>query len=1085
MSKVFVGGLPPEATTLVAKYVEKFLPDATLDVVSVSGIRGRIKNQGARSDVMLIILSDEYYDFCKSSASEVLSNPKCHRYLNLSGLNEFLSAKFGENLGDNLSDSSVSTETEQEADYVVTETNNVEDTVIAPAEDTSSKEEELRGIIATKNRIIGNLKAQLAEITEGEYGGGTSREVELENQVKDLQAEVTKLSNESYVQLGKVAKAEQVLSDLENAQKLLNGANTDIANLRSEKTRLNERIAELNDTINSLDEECKRLGDIDTKYKEALLNNQETLNKLGDCTAELEGAVKSKKSLEVQVNTLADKVQSLMSDLADRGILEERVKELEPQIEALIEDNDALKRRVSDYEELEQKLADVSDRVEKLKSDNEGLINNLSELKDEKTKVDNEFRDLNSKLRECEVTVSDKNAKIAQLNEEIAEMRGRLDDYNSKSASLQADITALKDEISILSCDKVNLQSENSILRADLEAKEKALSDMQSEMTNLQTDLLDLRESLNSKSIECGKLSSELDTLTDSYNSLSTKYEVMLENVETLKADNNTNDERLKSAQEEITTLKSKCASSDGIISSLTRKVDKLQTELEDKVIECDNLSTTAFDCKQQISNLGSEVDALNTELSQKGEEIKGYVQKLKDKDAELLSLNSEITSLRAEISALEGDKNRASEMSGEIVELNNKVSSLTSIKSNLEKDILDLKVALDNANTSVSDLKADKESLKSEVSNLNSELEASKSELSALRISKEAKANEEVSALKTTLSNTESSLREAQREVARLTQESAGLRSSLDIARDTSETDAEIAGLKERVSQLKGELSTLKSSSDAGASEHRTEVERLTNQLMHLEKRNKVLIDELESKVIECQSIEDNIFSRIANFALPKVQVQADIALAGELPENCVVFASASGESTDGLYSELFKMVLSNKNRRYLVLDLVTDTYIDVKLGVSSVKSPIEWLKGNAPLSSCTSKSKLPNVSVVSTALGYFNETYLLNVDWVSRLSEASKCADTVILCVGCLGSVVHNVMYSTLTSKYKGYVFVKATPINLRTAILHLSGLRDTSNSTVCCLGYSEKTSKRLYDRLSSLYSCQIIGGTDIVKV
>ena len=163
---------------------------------------------------------------------------------------------------------------------------------------------------------------------------------------------------------------------------------------------------------------------------------------------------------------------------------------------------------------------------------------------------------------------------------------------------------------------------------------------------------------------------------------------------------------------------------------------------------------------------------------------------------------------------------------------------------------------------------------------------------------------------------------------------------------------------------------------------------------------------------------------------------------------------------------------------------DLVTDSYVDTVLGTSGVKSPIKWLQGAEPVQGYIARSKFNNVGVISTALAYINDLYFLNVDWGKRLSELHPLADYVIVNVGSLDNVVHTVLYNTFTAIMRGHIIVKATPINLRTAILHLTGLGTLQNSLVSCVEFAPE-SQTFYAKLSSKFNSQILTAKDTLSL
>ena len=95
MYKVLVGGISPEGEHLLTSYLEKFMPDSTVEPLKAAGIKGKMKNHAKRQDVLLVILDDALYSACVGVVDDVLALPKVHKYESDEGLKDFLVEKFG------------------------------------------------------------------------------------------------------------------------------------------------------------------------------------------------------------------------------------------------------------------------------------------------------------------------------------------------------------------------------------------------------------------------------------------------------------------------------------------------------------------------------------------------------------------------------------------------------------------------------------------------------------------------------------------------------------------------------------------------------------------------------------------------------------------------------------------------------------------------------------------------------------------------------------------------------------------------------------------------------------------------------
>ena len=108
-----------------------------------------------------------------------------------------------------------------------------------------------------------------------------------------------------------------------------------------------------------------------------------------------------------------------------------------------------------------------------------------------------------------------------------------------------------------------------------------------------------------------------------------------------------------------------------------------------------------------------------------------------------------------------------------------------------------------------------------------------------------------------------------------------------------------------------------------------------------------------------------------------------------------------------------------------------------------------------------------------------------LLSIDWSLRLAELQNYADVVILNVGCLNNLVSKLLYGSFSQIMLGHIILKATPVNIRTAILVLTGFKSLKNSVVNCLGFDMKASKMMYQKLVEKCQAQIMQDADIIQL
>lgn len=737
MSKILVGGISEESNRLLNIYIDKFMPDVTVEPLRAAGIKGKIKNHAKRSEVIMVIIEDALYQQCVGVADEVLCLPKVHRYIDDDGLKQFLISKFGK------LDSDSTSSTDAEAmgvNFPLPSSSNKLDYVSVNDDDSSSLiinqeksddiEKKLRVEISTRDAIIENLKNQIKELSEDseddDYSAVYKRVSELESQIKQKEEEIHDLTVKMKSDSSELDRAKSTIAELSELKVQLTKEREDNSSLKFEKTSLEESLKTANDSLESLKSEVERLKSAEIDASD--LND--ISEKYNSCLHDLNDITNQKEKLELEIATKDDEIAKLKSDVADKGVLKDRIIELTEKYE-------------------------------------------------------------------------NESAKVAKLE----------GDLSTVSASSE-ELEALKSELENTKTEKTSLESKISSLKSQLESSEK---------------------------------------------------------------------------------------DSEGFI--------KRNKELESQVTE--------YKCS-----------------------------------------------------------------------------------------------------------------------------------------------------------------------VARLESEKSSLQSDLSKARDTSEKDKELANLRIEVTRLQSDLRAKSDESKANSEGNAKRVQELEVTLTATRERAAKLELDNHEKDEQLKELHDNIFLKMADYALPKITVPLSLPMPFESYSNVFTFASGSAESCVSAYQTIRQIVSTHSDKTYLIVDLVTDTYIDREIGVRNIKSPASWLQGSEPIDSFMAETKFENVKVVSTALAYMNDLFLLMVDWKKRLDELKDKADIIILNVGSLDNIVHNTLFNSFSNITRCHVIVKATPINLRTAILHLLGFSQLKNTLISCVNIEEE-SQQLYQKLASKFPTQLLSSNDILNL
>ena len=631
------------------------------------------------------------------------------------------------------------------------------------------------------------------------------------------------------------------------------------------------------------------------------------------------------------------------------------------------------------------------------------------------------------------------------------------------------------------------------------------------------------------RQLEDGSNDDDIKALTTRIREL----EEELENASRLSQDtvSGSNDEieSLKSQLDVVTTESSK---KDYRVSELESQVALLQQSIEDSRNDTADLSVNAERISELTTALEEEqsrVTSLQATLDAKAVELTEAVQRsivLEEQVSSLSSTNTEVVELKAKVEELMQASDKAVEL-GVLLEektsaldtANQRIVELTESLSKTETDLIELldsdkklkeleqekadfderlsrmKERLNDSNLRVADLEkqlSDVDGYKSRITELTEKLGVLESS-TELSETKELfnTASEELEALRseynTLKSDSTVKLDELQgiidanvETISRLTADLDAERKSLSqvkaelsVAKTTADDTEKVAELRTEVSKLKSELALVNANADV--SELKDLKERYTTLEMDFA--------ELDNEVTELKS---GVFGRMSELALPRAMLDIDFLRLGSLPSSFTCFAGGSNESNLELYDVIERSVAKKRGNRVIILDLTTDSYIDSKFAIQKASSPIGWLSGSEPVTKFIANTKYAHVKVITVALAYLNELSLLTVDWNARLRDLLALnADHIVVNLGCFNTV-SKLLFSAFSSSMKGHVVLKATPINLRSLLLNLSGLKlNTQNVFVTCTGFDSKSAHDLYKKLTSKYNAQILTGSNTLEL
>lgn len=492
------------------------------------------------------------------------------------------------------------------------------------------------------------------------------------------------------------------------------------------------------------------------------------------------------------------------------------------------------------------------------------------------------------------------------------------------------------------------------------------------------------------------------------------------------------------------------------IISNLQATITELE-DIIDSVGYSQDDSNKVFDLESQVKSLTTA----NEILEQKNKRLN---TRLTQTSSRLTTIEGNYKKLKEEHSEREG---AYTQQTSKLTRMETELADLRSVKS----DYKDLK-------TDYSDIKTKYDSLNSNFSSIQLQLNNKEGEVRALenRINAAGNKEEEVRSLTTQIEGYRKSQAELEERVSAKDREIERLSKDLN---DTGELDSEFEELEGDLEKAEDEKSSLE-----------IQVTSLNSKLLEANSR----IEELESfsteKEVNTGDIEQEhyfkygIFGSLKETAYPKTPPPS-LDLDGLNLKNVVFVFSGSGESSIDTYKQIARISekFSSLPGRGLVVDLSNETNADYVFHTPPKKGVSDWLENGGPISSrvvtAGANKSVDFISLVGE--GFFNESYLLSVDWAARLQEINSATYNKnseegtyksIVYLGDISSTVGRVLFNSIAGLGVTRVYATGTPSSMRTLHKNLSGLPSRPRTRIYIYDYLSTTlSGMVLDSLEKL--------------
>lgn len=414
----------------------------------------------------------------------------------------------------------------------------------------------------------------------------------------------------------------------------------------------------------------------------------------------------STEQLKDECNFLREQIKKMQTDIIKEKTLANQIKNIQLETERssteiqneLLSAQKKLSLSKDTVDTLEKKCKELQSEIIKLKSDKLHLIDNIKIMDKDRDKLVIDLDNKTENISILEQKIKSQTYEITKLESEISELKSKLNfnkvnehkvsDYESQITFLNGEIKRISQQYDTAIIENKHLQNSladvNGVLKLtkmELEKSKKDVDGLKQQLQHYVAEIRRIEDLLSQKE-------AERSDMLEQFASLSVEANILENNNHSLESESASKTIQLQTYVNQIQHLEEKLVEKDNIIdsqsariASMTCKISALQNEIklitEEKIILVQNVSYL----KQMCGNLKSSNE--NNTIS------------LKDTNSELKLYEDRIKNLSNIKSKLESEKE----------ELRDNLMTTEKLLSNARKEIIELKLALQDATSETKSL--------------------------------------------------------------------------------------------------------------------------------------------------------------------------------------------------------------------------------------------------------------------------------------------------------------------------------------------------------------------------------------------
>lgn len=485
----------------------------------------------------------------------------------------------------------------------------------------------------------------------------------------------------------------------------------DVQELKDEVEKLTYEIQILKKDKKEYNYRYKEALDLTDKLKRDLACKQKEIEKLQEENCSYKMTSRTGKAsadhLKDECNFLREQIIRMQSDIVKEKTLASQIKNLQLETERrsnevqneLISVQKKLNLSKGTIDTLERKCKELQSEITTLKDDKSNLIDSIKKIDKERDKLVIELDTKAETISTLEHKLKSKSHEVSRLESELSEIRRKLNinkvtehklvDSESQIAFLNGEILRLNQKLESAIMENKHLQNSLGdvngtlkITKIEYDKSRKEVEGLKHQLQHYVAEIRRIEEMLSHKE-------AERSDMLEQFASLSVEANIL----------ENTNQ-----------SLESESASKSAQLQSYISKIEMLESKLLDKENTIESQSTRIATMICKITALENEIKLVNEEktiLEQNVSYLKKMCNNLNSENATMSAgMGDNETEIKLYENKIRNLTNAKSKLSVEYENLQEKLSTTETLLSNARREIVELKLALQDATSETKSLK-------------------------------------------------------------------------------------------------------------------------------------------------------------------------------------------------------------------------------------------------------------------------------------------------------------------------------------------------------------------------------------------